>query len=73
MIKIVSIHCLHVFMKTAENENKTVQNLFYTGFLVITRFRRKIVGAPHQSAPAPHRYVFRCEREPWIVLQGHYK
>jgi hypothetical protein len=32
----------------------------------MTRLGRKIVGAPHQSAPAPHRYLFRCERKPWI-------
>jgi hypothetical protein len=28
--------------------------------------RRKIVGAPHQSALSPLRYLFRCERKPWI-------
>jgi hypothetical protein len=47
---------------------------------VITRVRRKIVGAPHQSATVPHRYIFAASVNRgsfyntsalhWIVMVG---
>jgi hypothetical protein len=80
LIGIEQLHYVYFFFKQLDHFVKLSSTYFrYLGY-VITRVRRKIVGAPHQSATASHRYLFAASVNRglfynrsalhWIVMVG---